>query len=317
MYSIIIVDYNSIRETMHYIAHCAENIISEAPLHFVIIDNLPHSKSIQILTEEIQINFLDKYIYEEMQVVAFKYMGFDIRLILTGRNWGYAKGNNIGINFSGKEWEDDYIVISNNDIEFIEKIDLGKLKKIIDENRDIAVVGPHVKDMNGNDQGPYPKTTAWSELIVRPSKIIPELIWDHKVVNKDVKQNPEGIYYWVSGCFFICSREKMLEVNNFDEKTFLYAEEKILSERLLQKGYRMYYTNAITIIHRSSESVGKTFKNLEAEQVLFNSLFYYYKVYRKTSLFVLLIARINFACVKLMFLVGQKINRVFKIKAIN
>ena len=50
----------------------------------------------------------------------------------------------------------------------------------------------------------------------------------------------------------------MAEVDCMDERTFLYGEEDILSERLMQKNYRTYYKPTVSITHLGSASVKKS-----------------------------------------------------------
>lgn len=43
-------------------------------------------------------------------------------------------------------------------------------------------------------------------------------------------------------------------MGGFDEHTFLYAEEPILTERFREKGYKIWYTNEVKIIHEQGVS---------------------------------------------------------------
>ncbi len=315
MYSVIIVDYNSIKITMAYIKTCLEKIAEKARLHFVVVDNMPHSRSRHILETEMQLSLTEKA-YRGMTVLCAEYEGAQVRVILTQKNLGYAKGNNVGIAFSEKEWADSYILISNNDIEFCGKISLDDLRRVLEEDDRIAAVGPHIEDTKGNLQGPYQAETAWNSLVARPVRVLAELVFGRKEQQKGAIQvsYPSGEYYWISGCFFLGVREKLKQVGNFDEKTFLYGEEMILSERLKTRGYAMYYVDDIRLVHRGSETIARSFKDFEAEEALYKSLYYYYKNYRNTSIFILLLSKMSFSAVKALFGLGKRVNHIFKIK---
>lgn len=314
MYSVIIVDYNSIKITMKYIETCLEKITESKRLHFVVVDNMPHSKSRYILETEMHLSLQEKN-YGDMAVLCTKYKDAEVRVILTQKNLGYAKGNNTGIAFSEEEWADPYIVISNNDIEFCGKISLDGLCRVLEENDRAAAVGPHIEDTKGKLQGPYQAETAWNSLVARPVRVLAEFVFGPRETKKAAGVSyPSGEYYWISGCFFVGVREKLKQVGNFDENTFLYGEEMILSERLKTRGYTMYYVDDIRIVHRGSETIARSFKNFEAEETLYKSLYYYYKKYRKTSVFILLLSRVSFSAVKFLFGLGRRINHIFKIK---
>ena len=285
MYSVIIVDYNSIKVTMEYIDTCLEKIVERSDLHFVVVDNMPQSRSEYILETEMLLK-LHRKMYNGMKVLCTEYKGTEVNVILTQKKLGYAKGNNIGIDFSDKEWEDPYIVISNNDIEFCGRISLHSMCEVLESNDRAAVVGPHIEDSNGNLQGPYQAGTAWESLVARPVKVLAEFVFGQKKAQKKTVPTfyPSGEYYWVSGCFFVAARERLRKAGNFDENTFLYGEEMILSERLKRVGYMMYYLNDIRIIHRCSETIGRSLKDFEAEETLYKSLYYYYREYKNTNI---------------------------------
>ncbi|MBD5531545.1 MAG: glycosyltransferase family 2 protein [Lachnospiraceae bacterium] len=317
MYSIIIVDFNSLKVTMQYIEDCLEKIEERKELHFVVVDNKPNSTSCHILEREMGLN-IQKKVYKGLCVLCFDYHGAEVRVIQVRKNVGYARGNNIGIEFSDREWADSYLILSNNDIEFRERVSLTKLSRILDETDRAAVVGPHIEDVSGRRQGPYDAARVWDSLIVRPTKMLMRLVFGKKE-NKRTSQEanyPNGECDWVSGCFLVCAREKMRYAGNFDENTFLYGEEMILSERLKKVGYAMFYCDDVKIIHRGSETIARNFKDLEAEEVLFQSLFYYFKNYRKTNRVVLGLSWIYFQLIRICFGVGKKVNHIFKMRTV-
>ena len=114
--------------------------------------------------------------------------------------------------------------------------------------------------------------------------------------------------YWVSGCFFVTRAEVFESVNGFDENTFLYAEEMILSERYARRKYKVFFDNDFTIIHEGGATVRKTKTPLDIMEIKFNSLCYYHKIYRNTSCFIINVAESNFKIYK----VVTKIKNIIK-----
>jgi GT2 family glycosyltransferase len=97
----------------------------------------------------------------------------------------------------------------------------------------------------------------------------------------------------------VVDNNKLKEIDFFDENTFLYAEEPILSEKLIKKGYKTAYYNGVRIRHLHGFST-KTFGNLKRFQLNLSSDLYYFSKYRnfsKTRLFLIKFAGyIHFFC---------------------
>ena len=79
----------------------------------------------------------------------------------------------------------------------------------------------------------------------------------------------------------------------FDENTFMYAEEMILSERLKRHGYQVYFCNDIEVIHAHGDSVNKVEDRSEPVKWSHESISYYFGKYRGTSEVVLFLGRLT------------------------
>ena len=60
----------------------------------------------------------------------------------------------------------------------------------------------------------------------------------------------------------LIKKDDFLGCGKFDERTFLYREEAILSERLRAIGKRMYYDDSVTIRHFVGNTTSKKAPNL-------------------------------------------------------
>lgn len=60
----------------------------------------------------------------------------------------------------------------------------------------------------------------------------------------------------------LIKKDDFLGCGKFDERTFLYREEAILSERLKAIGKRMYYDDSVTIRHFVGNTTSKKAPNL-------------------------------------------------------
>lgn len=234
----------------------------------------------------------------------------DIVYIKSKENSGFAKANNIGADIANKIFDPEYYLFSNTDIILPEKLNVSTLISKIEDNKEYAVAGPEVKGLDGTNLSPSKKVS-----IVK-KHIISNLIWPVNLFipkmresYKSIISNPiEGRCYYVVGAFMLTKKDAFINVNGFDEGTFLYGEEPIYAERLLRKGYKEYYCPLVSIVH---EEGGTTYdyskdeiKNLMVKRKrVFESEMYYYKKYIGTKNITIYFAKaaFTFFCLKLKF----------------
>ena len=172
-------------------------------------------------------------------------------------NAGYAAGNNIGIRY-GIEHGFDYLWILNNDVELREKNVLAHMIGITEKDEKIGCIGPMIYSLDGEICAPYVnRLTFWNMTlgIVSEKKIRQKYIHESRIV------------YRVYGCCMLLRNSVMKAIDCMDERTFLYGEEDILAERMLEKGYTMYYDAEVSVTHKESASMKQMSKNRKKLQV--------------------------------------------------
>lgn len=199
-------------------------------------------------------------------------------LLLANKNYGYARGNNLGLKLArslGYKWA----VVMNNDV-ILEKPLLKILFDLVHKDDKIAVIGPKVIGPDGKRQGPYQKPGIYDYFlypVLYPILYPYEKIRARMFIRK--LQNSEITYpYWLTGCFMLMNLDVLNKVGWFDENTFLYAEEIILSEKLYKAGYKVAYTDKVHVKHlreASTSALGKKRKLIQLESDL-----YYFREYR-------------------------------------
>ena len=198
---------------------------------------------------------------------------FGYKLIINKENLGYAKGNNIGINYSIDNGF-DYSWVINNDLIIKDKDIIQKFIKTSEEHLNVAIVGPKIFDLNQNVCAPYYK---------RPS------LWDmtfgikaYSSKRKKMIDNRMEVYR-LHGCCLFMKNDMIKQVGLFDPSTFLYCEEEILAEKLLKYKYCSYYDSTINIIHMESSTIGinRGKKSKFKRQCYKNSMKIYLRSYRK------------------------------------
>ncbi|MCL5031914.1 MAG: glycosyltransferase family 2 protein [Thermotogae bacterium] len=214
-------------------------------------------------------------------------------LILLDKNYGYAKGNNYGLRLAYRLGY-KYSLISNNDVKIIDKNVLVELIKGIESDPKYAWAGPRIIGPDGREQKPRRRLNL-SEYALERGILYPFLRKRGIEKNKAYENKNDFKYGWPVGCFIVIKSGIANEVNFFDEHTFLYAEELILSEKFLTKNYLFMYVETVSILHNHAQTTKYLFKNssYKAEISRLNSDIYYFRRYRNYSAFACQLTRLS------------------------
>ncbi len=149
----------------------------------------------------------------------------NVKCILSGANFGYGKGNNIGL----KEVRTKYALILNPDAELFPST-LQEFLTAAKEKEDFAIIGPG---------------------IVEDKKIATD---NHET--KAVKE--------VKGFAMFLNLSEFKDTGFFDENFFFFLEEIDLCTRLLKNDKKIYYCPRIPVYHEGGHSHDSSF-NYEME----------------------------------------------------
>ena len=130
--AIVILNYLNYKDTIE----CVESIeqMKYDIAGIVIVDNGSNNDSWEILKR--------------------KYKGSrNIHVVRARKNYGFAKGNNIGIEIARKKFGTDYVFVVNNDVVFKDDNYFVELMKAYDQN--VAIIGSEIHLKNGNIQREY------------------------------------------------------------------------------------------------------------------------------------------------------------------
>lgn len=164
-------------------------------------------------------------------------------LILSDKNFGYAKGNNIGIEKSIEDGA-NYVWILNPDIQ-IQEDTLKILMDTISQNSRLAAIGPRICYRNNRE-------TIYSDGAV--------MDWDNymshhknngyniKEVNDDIKTNVD----YINGSVILLNVEAIKKGGYFFEDFFLYYEEAEWCNRLKKLGWELAINPKSVVYHKSS-----------------------------------------------------------------
>ena len=153
------------------------------------------------------------------------------------KNWGFGRANNIGF----EKGKSDIVCFLNIDTELFADT-LKELDKEVRSSEDNVALWEF-------RQFPYEHPKMYDVLT--------------------------GETNWSSGAAFAVRRKIYQELNGFDEKIFMYAEDVDLSWRIRANGYILKYVPRVKIKHYSYESAGEIKPNQHIYCVINNLLLRY------------------------------------------
>lgn len=218
-YAIVILNYNDAVMVVNAINKIKK---IDTNINIVIVDNASTDDSVNIIKQSMK-NYKN------------------IELIKNSKNTGYAAGNNFGIKYIKKRYQNiNYVFIMNPDIE-VDRISVfNNMIKCLKEEENLACLTA-LTIYNGKMK--FPNDCAWrmlsnKELFFNGS--ILEKIFKSNVKYANFKVNERNVAYVdiVQGCFFCIKMKALEQINFMDEKTFLYCEELILSKKLSMHNYK-------------------------------------------------------------------------------
>jgi GT2 family glycosyltransferase len=176
-------------------------------------------------------------------------------LIEPGKNVGFARGNNLGIQAASGR----HLLFLNPDTEIIGDA-LSRLTAYLDQNPQVGVVGPQLLNPDGSIQSSRRRfPTFWTAVFESTwlEPIAPRRVLDRYFV-RDIPDDTVCEVDWVQGAAFAVRREVVEQVGAFDESFFMYSEELDWQKRIKQAGWRIVSLPAAQVIHhggRSSDQV--------------------------------------------------------------
>ncbi|MBN2828361.1 MAG: glycosyltransferase [Tissierellales bacterium] len=266
MLGIVLINYKNEEEIIHYIKN--ELVKISEPHITVIVDNSCNEQSIQKLESALALYEISSGVNKDERLF----------LIDAKENLGYAKANNLGAQFLKEHFDCKYILFSNSDIHFEKKDVLSPLIESLDLNDRISAINPMIIDENLKYQSPMIEMSIWKLYVFR------FLFYPFaRKISPIVKNAPEGEYGRLMGCFLLVRASDFFKVDMFDNNTFLYGEELILSEKLRQIGKASYYLPVCRVYHQQSSTIKNFFSEKKQIELMAKSEFYFYKKYKDVS----------------------------------
>ncbi|OGY42689.1 MAG: hypothetical protein A2Y67_02750 [Candidatus Buchananbacteria bacterium RBG_13_39_9] len=222
--SIIILNYKTRGLTKYCIKNIKENTANLA-YEIIVVDNGSNDGCEAMIKE----NFSD------------------IKFIQTGKNLGFAAGNNIGI----KEAQGKYIILLNPDITILEN-SIEKMVKFMEEHPEVGLAGPRLNNPDGSYQISCRTFQTLKLVLFRRTPLgklakAKEQLKQHLMLDFDHQTNRE--VDWVMGACMIVRKSALEKVGLLDERFFFYVEDMDWCRRFWENGFKVYYIAEAKMIH--------------------------------------------------------------------
>lgn len=220
--SINILNYNTYNKTKACIDSCIDQ--KDIEYRIVLIDNNSSDDSYVRLKNE----------YEGQ-----------IEFLQLKDNYGYAKGNNLGIQYCLAQGI-EYSLILNSDITLVGDYLLKNLIEIINNWKDCVVVAPYIYNVTEQKLVLNPNDSAYLRML-RKYNILPE----NKVMLKGLCSISEA-----QGSALLVDNQYFINIGGFPEHYFMYGEEGTFAKKVLwdNKMILWYMDKKNYVLHHHDKS---------------------------------------------------------------
>lgn len=254
---IILVNYNGYDDTIECINSISHSAYKN--INIIVVDNNSTNNSI----DKIKKHMLDcyNYYYLDYDSSSKKY-NFNkkvnnynnVFIISSDINNGFSYANNVAFNFSKQFLNSSYCWILNNDT-IIDKNTISKLVEMIELDNNVMMGSTIVEYYNRNIiqriAGNYYYPFFGYVKPYNKSKMLKDL--------DSIKPK----FNYLTGCSIFTTYEIIDKINGFDERYFLYSEDKDLCKKAMNIGVKLVWCKDAIIYHKGGNSIGT--KNIKRE----------------------------------------------------
>lgn len=262
--AVVILNYMNYRETLA----CVESALLQKNVSFqvVVVDNGSANESFRVIRE--------KYRYNRL-----------VYVIRAKKNYGFAKGNNIGIQYARKRLGADYVLLLNSDTVMTDENYIHTLLSYEEEN--VGVIGSEIILRNGRKQKPYFEYVEFPATLIYYFYLLGGLYGVNILENHMEcllrKRRKEQV---IHGSALMLTPAYFEAYDGLYSRTFLYGEEILLYIMCKRAGLEQVYTSDISIFHKEDQSSKFLFHNRNTVQAVYGLQSYKYVVWESFKDFI-------------------------------
>ncbi|HEV2902612.1 MAG TPA: glycosyltransferase family 2 protein [Gaiellaceae bacterium] len=167
-------------------------------------------------------------------------------------NVGFGAGCNAG----WRRGDAPYVLFLNPDAT-IDESSLRALAGVLDGEERVALAAPRILEPDGSlaySQRRFPRLRSTYARAIFLHRIFARAAWTDELVRDASAYERPASPDWVSGACMLVRRSVLEEIGGFDERFFLYCEDKDLCRRIRAAGYDVRYEPAAAARHHGGAS---------------------------------------------------------------
>lgn len=236
---IVILNYMNYQET----EECITSVLQQEydNYHILVVDNGSNNESYSFLKK--------RYINTQ-----------NVSVIKAGKNYGFAKGNNIGIHYAKNKLGAEYVMLLNSDTVLTDPL---YLKRMLNEDeKGVGVIGSSIKQRDNKNLRKIYRYVTFPGTLFCYFKILFDkqgfAQWQSLLEKRLSKC--EGSYI-LHGCVLLLTPSYFDFYIGLDARTFLYCEEELLYLRCKKVGLEEKLVEDLSLFHKCGRSSEVLYKN--------------------------------------------------------
>ncbi|WP_029509685.1 glycosyltransferase [Leuconostoc lactis] len=225
----------------------------------------------------------------------------NIHLLVSKSNQGYARGNNIGIEYAINSLKVKKVLLVNNDVLFLQADYLERLATI-EYSKNVGAIGTKILDANNENHNPMYNVKSFREAslgvvynslvfrivrnFLRPFKQrIAGSIHSKNSSKENEKNSISNASYILHGSVILLTENYLNIYPGLYPKTFMFFEENILDYLLKRHNLETRYYDNIVVKHKEDQSSNVAFEDINSikQTMLQNSRWEYLKLLLMTD----------------------------------
>lgn len=237
---VVILNYLAYWETEKCVASIMDKQLKIS--NIVIVDNASDNESYHVLSQ--------------------KYSGMEnIKVLRIHRNYGFARGNNIGIRYARTVLGAEYVLLLNSDIVITDDHYMDKLLNV--ETEQTAVIGSRVLLPDGT--GKLLTNAAYSTKDILLT-CVEAYVTNPAILKMVARMKDNRKIKRVNGCAFLLTPAFFSQYDGLYPHTFLYNEEHILTIMIDKAGISTGFADDACVFHNENQSARLLFNDYEGER---------------------------------------------------
>ena len=271
---IIILNWNGWKDTIE----CLESLyqIDYSNYDIILVDNNSEDNSLEMIRDycsgklKVKSNFF-KYDPKNKPINISEYTNVELKnkneinniinlhsnkkliLIKNNKNYGFAEGNNIAINFALNSFDPDYILLLNNDT-VVDKNFLNESVSVAESNKKFGIIGSKVYFYEFNGKSDVIQHIGGKIDWIK----FPGYYSQKKVIGKNHCKTVETD--WVTGAVMLI-KIKEINIKSLNNEFFFGCEDVDLCINLKKQNYKIIVALDSIIWHKGGISRRKKYKN--------------------------------------------------------